>query len=219
MTTRTNIRTRKIGSNASSDKYYIPTVVETQFQDLALFIAHTGFVHIRTTRKKCDLDVIPIFHSVRDISYFRSNRYLIETEIACGLAFQSLDVAWRIVSQQTMAPGNELWYIIEENRFILYIQNGVSKGTLCVLSDEDEDPSLQSPFHVTFRPDPITISIDAFVSSYIIRTGHEGTSLYLCNALSIMLPHYMKRHGLSRSSIVNRLAKLRLEISTQPCDK
>ena len=205
-----NIRARKIGSNALSDKYTLPVKVETQFQDLALFVAHTGFTNIRNMTKTTDLDIIPIFPTVGEVSHFRPNRYGVEQGITCGISFTSLNVAWRLVSQKLIGTGNRLWYISEEHRFILYIQNEISVGTLGVFSDEEEDPSIESPFRVMFRPETICISIDTYITLY----WSKGTGRYLFNAISIMFPQYMKRHELSINSITNRIHKLTLEIYT-----
>lgn len=197
MTTRANIRTRPIGANVLSDKYKLPTEIETTFGDLALFLVHTGFTNIRNVPK--DPDIIPIFLSVGEVVRNR--------EIACGLAFSSLQVAWRLVSQDLIAPGNCLWYITEEHRFILYLQNGLSTGTLRVFSDE---PSIESPFHVTFLPEPVRISIDDIVRTSIHRSGTPG-KLFL--AISLMMPQYLKRHKISRRHLANRISKLKREVS------
>jgi hypothetical protein len=203
----TKIRTRPIGSNASSDKYRLPTEVEPAFGDFALFLAHTGFTNIRRTPK--EPGILPIFRSVSELP----QRFREEREITCGLAVASLHVAWRLVSQDLIATGNRLWYITEQHRFILYLQHGLSPGTLCVLWDEEDDPSIQSPFHVMFRPAPMYISIDDTLRSSTIG---RGAARPLFNALSLMIPQYLKGHRISRQHIDNRINKLRAEGSILP---
>jgi hypothetical protein len=225
--TRRKIRARKIGSNVLSDKYILPVLVEHAFQDLALFIAHTGFANVRQKQRRSDVDILPMFRSVVELEHFIRQTTSTD-EITCGFTFQSLDMAWQIFQQNTMAQGNTLWYIADEFRFILYIQNEISKSTCDVLTDSDLDPAL-GPMHSTFRPDVIEISIDSFISTQIIQhirksaitTQHlSGDVVYamtktmvssacIYNAISIMYPRYMKRHGLSINSIANRLSKYR----------
>ena len=210
---RTNIRTRKIGSNASSDKYIIPAPVEASFRDLALFLAHTGFTNILHQRKTVDVDIIPIFRSVQEVFHFRPNRSGTEPNITCGLSIMSLLAAWRIVSQDLLATGNQLWYISDERRFILYIYDGISVGTLGVLADEDDDRSTESPFDVAFCPEPTSISVDGVVTTHLTRYGSKDAARKLFRALSIMIPYHIKRHHISRHSIVNRVLKLNKQIS------
>jgi hypothetical protein len=129
------IRARKLGSNALSDKYMLPTPVEERFQDLALFCAHTGFSNVRTTRKTMDIDILPIFRSLWEVSRFLSQNRETTNAVTCGLAVQSLDLAWRLFPQEQQT----LWFIQSEARFILYIRKGLSNSSLDILTDEDED--------------------------------------------------------------------------------
>lgn len=209
----TTLRSRKIGSNATSDKYRIPVSIECRFCDLALFIAHTGFVNIRHAQRKSDQDVIPIFDSLHEVCKFRPNRYGIETDSTCGYTFTSLEVAWRIVAQQTMDNGNDLWYIIEDRRFILYIKTKLSVGTVQILADEEEDPSFASPFYTTFRSERSIISIDSFLLKHIRRSVRNVTSRNLFNSLMLMFPRHLLYHRLTQAHITNRVAKLTLDIS------
>jgi hypothetical protein len=229
---RPKLRTRNIGSNILSDKYTIPIMIEDRFQDLALFIGHTGFANVRQKNNTVDADIIPIFRCMGDVYHFLRHRPP-SNEITCGLAFQSLDMAWQIVQQNMIAEGNTLWYILDDLCFILYIQSDISKSTLNVLTDDDIDPVLNS-MRTTFRPDKIEMSIDSFVVTQIIHHIQKSTtttlnipmkqlssddvytmtktmlsSVYIHTALCIMYPRYMKIHRLSRHSIANRLAKYR----------
>ena len=143
--------------------------------DLALFIAHTGFINIRNARPKSDVGIIP------------------------GL---SLDTVWRLVDQNLLGE-NAIWYIVEEFRFILYIRDSISKSVFDILSD---DESL-GPFQTTFRPEPVAISLDTFISRNM-----PISSMQIYRALCIMFPMFMEQHGLSRNTIVNRRSKLRRDL-------
>jgi hypothetical protein len=194
------IRARKLGSNALSDKYMLLTPVEERFQDLALFCAHTGFSNVRTTRKTMDIDILPIFRSLWEVSRFLSQNRETTNSVTCGLAVQSLDLAWRLFPQEQQT----LWFIQSEARFILYIRKGLSNSSLDILTDEDED-LVGSVLQTTFRPHPIALSIDAFLN----KQDAAQPCLPIYNTLRIMVPHYLIVHGLSRNSIGNRMNKLR----------
>jgi hypothetical protein len=207
------IRTHRIGSNRSSDKYIHTIPVEDRHSDLALFIAHTGFAHVRNTRNRVDADFIPVFRSPADL-----RRHLDQMQTAdgtCGLVVSSLDVAWRLVDQQSLLVGNELWYIMDEACFILYMhRGGLSVGTCRIISDPDAgDGGI-----TTFRPELVSVSWDTFLQIQLKDNRTTKTSRHIFNALCIMTPTYNAHHGLTRHSVVNRLSKLRrirdMEFST-----
>jgi hypothetical protein len=188
------IRTRKIGSNKLSDKYILPIRVEDTFMDLALFMAHTGFANVRNTRKQSD--DIPIYESMEElIQNYRPND--------SGIALYSLDTVWRL---HNIVEDNTLWYIADESRFILYKMDGISKSVYDIISDTDDDHAM-GPFQTTFRPEMITIVIDTFISRNMLTS-----SMCIYNALCIVIPMFMKHHGLSRNSIVNRRSKMKRNV-------
>jgi hypothetical protein len=170
--------------------------VEETFMDLALFIAHTGFANVLNSRKKSDVDSIPVFEYMEDLHHFAGT--------PCGLIL-SLDIAWNLIDQKLVGE-DTLFYIVEEYRFILYIRDGISKNVFDIISDEDDDQSLGS-LQTTFRPDPVSISLDIFIAQNM-----PVSSMRIYNALCIMFPMFMKQHGLSRNTIVNRRTKMRREI-------
>lgn len=170
------LRVRRIGSNASSDKYLFSTPVEAQYKDLALFIAHTGFANVRATSKSSEIGILPLLYSLEDISRFGWHRRGMgpSDAIVCGIIFTSLDMAWRMMDQGTLQDGNELWYTMDESRFILYVRNGISRTTSLILSDEDEDTlSSGRSSETMFRPAPMSLSIDAFILTQIVKSIHR----------------------------------------------
>jgi hypothetical protein len=201
---RSTIRTRKIGSNAASDKYKLLLRVEDKFMDLALFIAHTGFINVLNARKKSDADIIPIFGCLQDLQRYKQNGFP-TNEVTCGLAALPLDTVWRLVNQNLVRT-TDLWYIVEESIFILYIRDGMSESVFNILSDDDDEESLGS-FQTTFRPEPVALSVDLFITRNM-----NASSMQIYRALCIMFPVFMEQHGLSRNTIVNRRSKLRRDI-------
>ena len=195
------LRVRRIGSNVLSEKYTCPVPVEDCHKDFALFIAHTGFANIRNTRNPIDVDCIPVFHSSTDLC--RCVAQMPTDEDTCGFIVSSLEMAWRIVDQRSLLKGNELWYILDEACFILYMyKSGMSPSTCSILSDSDT----VGCHTLTFQPEPISIVWDTFLTKQLEK---NITSLHIFNSLCIMIPSYITHHGLTRHSVVNRLAKLR----------
>lgn len=172
------LRVRKIGSNENSDKYLYATQVEAPWKDLALFIAHTGFANVRVSSKSSELDILPLLHSLEDIHRFWWHRRGMgpSTEITCGIIFTSLDMAWHIIDQGTLQNGNELWYTMDEFRFILYVRNGISRTTYRILSDDDDTMSSGNASETSFRPIPMSLSIDAFIRTQIVTFIHTTAS-------------------------------------------
>jgi len=201
------IRIRRLGSNRLSDKYNIPIEIDSLFRDLAVFIASTGFCNIRIRQNRTDHHILPIFTSVREVLRFCSKRKRQETESTCGYTFQSLELAWRLSTQNLLRIGNLLWYHVEEQCFILYIQNGLSTGTEGLLVENEDDPSLESPFHLLSGSQPRKLSLDDFLREQIRRGKTSAHGLYL--ACSIVFPRHLRRYTLSRSHIANRFLKLR----------
>ena len=201
---RQKLRTRRTGSNSASDKYISRVRIEDTFQDLALFIAHTGFSNVRKRKMS---DIIPIFvvSMEDDIGSFLRQAPSRGDEIICGFAFNSLDVAWQIF-QQNLVEDNSLCYILDELRFILYIRGGITQSTFDVITDQDIDRTL-GPMYSTFRPDRLDISIDLFISRHVQNSTMSSTCVY--NALYIMFPRYIHIHELSSGAIANRIAKFR----------
>jgi hypothetical protein len=201
------LRVRKIGSNVLSEKYTYPVPVEDYHRDLALFIAHTGFANIRNTRNRVDADFIPVFQSPSALC--RCLAQMPTDEHTCGFIVSSLEMAWRLVDQRSLLKGNELWYILEEAHFILYMhKSGLSSSTYSILSD----PDTVGCHTLTFQPEPISIAWDTFLTKQLDK---DITSLHIFNSLCIMIPSYITHHGLTRHSVVNRLAKLRRSRETE----
>jgi hypothetical protein len=195
------LRVRRIGSNVLSEKYTHPVPVEDCNKELALFIAHTGFANIRNKRNRVDVDCIPVFRSPDDLC--RCVAKMPTDEDTCGFIVSSLEMAWRLVDQRSLLKGNELWYILEEAHFILYMhKSGLSSTTCSILSDTDTVGCRT----LTFQPEPISIVWDTFLTKQLEK---NITSLHIFNSLCIMIPSYITHHGLTRHSVVNRLAKLR----------
>jgi hypothetical protein len=199
----TPIRTRPLGTNRASDRYTRPRVVDSLFRDLALFIAHTGFTNIRAGPAPP--------HSV-----------------PC----RSLGLAWRL--QGVLHPRNEVWYSPRLRSFGILQRVPWSTRTRQLLFPEDPEDLEDDlgPYDVAFCPPPLVISVDAFIERAVVqyvqttldtaqplatyghqrdqkvracvRSYHRTTELHA--ALLLLFPSSL---GLSRSTVYNRLAKIK----------
>jgi hypothetical protein len=198
MVRTTPIRARRMGSNKSSDRYLVPVLVDNVFRDLALFIAYTGFTNIRRLPNGVtDRSIYPYFCSLDEVNL--PSLYL--------LACPSLERAWRLVDQGVLAPTNELWYITHSMEFVIVVREVLTVGTLQILCCSDVDD--MGTFDVLFRPDPIWMSVDAFIERWFKQHGtteHATTRIH--NAMLLLFPSL----ALSRDTVYNRMYKKKKEI-------
>ena len=231
---RDKVRTRRPGCNRLSDKYRESVALEpTLHRDMATFLATTGFTNIRRSQR-CSTNLT--VHTVAEVE-----RGLVLGYAQLNLQIRSLETAWRLVAQDSDGAAS-LVYIVEDGCFFLCVQRlSETTHAILTDRDEDEDPQhttyqapavpitvdsfimrqiirqLQITFDDAYSPAPDGVSVAAYFSQYglgavrdSLRQAINITGIYI--ALCTMIPMYIRHNGLSRSTISNRVKKLKMTL-------
>jgi hypothetical protein len=218
---RQKIRSKRIGSNASSEKYENFFEVEDNFKDLALFVADTNFCNIMVKQPSTD-DVFKVCKTLAEVKEGLFD--ITSVSETCSLfEFSSLDLAWTLMNY---GEGDNLFYVVTKQCFVLYIiDNVLTEMQRHIFDDEDLSEVQGCALYSSFQHWTEIISIDSFIAKHIdnfierrlpkiqakkqqlklLRSMRASQGLYL--AFKIMIPSQILFQELTRHSIVNRIYK------------
>jgi len=186
------IRTLPLGSNALSRKYLVQVPVETALGTIVNETGWTNIIDLNTSK------YMPraVFHGVE---FFRTH---------------SPELAWRLLDHRFMDPAsNVMWYIIPRGTEVVggtfrFFRNTDSsdeeilrvRASIGRLVDEDFDVVGPGSMPLDVYG---AVSVDGFIRRVIDR---DPWLIY--NGLQVIMPGFMRAHGIQRASITNRRARM-----------